>query len=175
MSGHVFVDETKRRDYLLVSVVIATEQLDPTRRTLRDLVMPGQRRLHMKDESNSRKGMLADMIAKSIVKATIYDAGRGHTERECRAACLEALVADIALRGDMFLILEQDDSLLSWDRQHLIEMTRRSDCSDGLRYEHHRAEQELLLSIPDAIAWCWARGGQWRDRVRPVVTDVRKV
>jgi hypothetical protein len=33
----------------------------------------------------------------------------------------------------------------------------------------------MLLAIPDAIAWCWAKGGDWRRRIESVVTDVREV
>jgi hypothetical protein len=73
------------------------------------------------------------------------------------------------------LVVEQDDSLLWWDQQRLIEITREVACRDTLRYEHRRAEHELLLAVPDAIAWCWAKGGYWRDRVRPLVTEVRPI
>ena len=51
MSGHVFVDETKQRSYLLVAAVVVPANLDPLRRLVRSLVLPGQRRLHMKDET----------------------------------------------------------------------------------------------------------------------------
>jgi hypothetical protein len=50
------------------------------------------------------------------------------------------------------------------DTQHLIEFTRAAGCRDTLRYEHRRASAEQLLAIPDAIAWCWANGGDWRRR-----------
>jgi len=174
--GHVFVDETKRRGYLLVAGVVLPEDLDVVRRVLRGLVLPGQRRLHMKDESDSRKRSIATAISVSDVQATIYDAGRRYrNERERRAACLRAIVEDAARRGDAMLVLEQDDSLVSWDNQHLIEFTRAAGCRDTLRYEHRRAAVDLALAIPDAIAWCWAKGGDWRRRVEPVVTNVREV
>ena len=73
------------------------------------------------------------------------------------------------------LVVEQDDSLLWWDRQRLIEITREVGCRDTLRYEHRRAEQDMLLAVPDAIAWCWAKGRQWRDRIQPLVTEVRAI
>lgn len=34
------------------------------------------------------------------------------------------------------LILEQDDSLLRWDNQRLIEITRDAGCRETLRYRH---------------------------------------
>jgi len=101
----VFVDETKRRGYLLVASAVVPSDLDATRRMLRGLVLPGQRRLHMKDESDPRKRSIATAIAVSGVHATIYDAGqRYRTEWERRQACLTSLVADAAQRGDAMLI-----------------------------------------------------------------------
>ena len=73
------------------------------------------------------------------------------------------------------LVLEQDDTLLSWDNRRRIEFTREAGCRSTLRYEHRRAASELVLAAPDAVAWCWARGGDWRRRIEPFVTDVRTV
>ncbi len=176
MSNHVVVDETKRRGYLLVAGVVVPGDLESVRRMLRGLVLPGQRRLHMKDENDQRRRSIATAITVSGVTATIYDAGRRYrNERERRAACLHALIIDAAQRGDAMLVLEQDDTLLSWDNQRLIEFTREAGCRDTLRYEHRRAASELLVAVPDAIAWCWAKGGDWRRRVEPIVTNVREV
>jgi len=112
VSAHVFVDESKQRGYLLVASVVVPSDLDSVRRVLRGLVLPGQRRPHMKDESESRKRSIATAITVSGVTATIYDAGRRYRdERERRAACLHALVLDAARRGDAMLVLEQDDTL----------------------------------------------------------------
>ena len=58
---------------------------------------------------------------------------------------------------------------------HLIEFTRAAGRRETLRYEHRRASTDLALAIPDAIAWCWAKGGDWRRRIEPVVTNVREV
>jgi len=93
VSSHIFVDETKRPGYLLVASAVVPGDLDSTRRMLRGLVLPGQRRLHMKDESDSRKRSIATAVAVSGITATIYDGGRRHhAERERRAACLFGLV-----------------------------------------------------------------------------------
>ncbi len=176
MSGHVYVDETKRRGYLLAAAVVLPADSDAVRRVIRGLVLSGQRRLHMKDEHDSRKRAIAAAIAAAGVQATIYDAGRRYrTERDRRAACLQALVTDAARRGDTLLVLEQDDMLLSWDNQRLVEFTRAAGCRQTLRYEHRRAAAEQLLAIPDAVAWCWAKGGDWRRRIDPVVSAVREV
>lgn len=145
-----------------------SEELEPLRRVVRGLVLAGQRRVHMKDENDSRKRAIA---------AVIYDAGRRYrTEREGRAECLRGLVEDAATAaGHTRLVIEQDASLVSWDSQRLIELSRAADCRDRVSYEHQRATAEQLLAIPDAVAWCWGKGGEWRRRITPVVTAVRQV
>jgi hypothetical protein len=79
---------------------------------LRRLVLSGQRRIHMKDESDPRRRAIASAITGSGVRAVIYDAGRRYrNERQRRASCIRRLVADAATRGDTMLVLEQDDTL----------------------------------------------------------------
>ena len=70
-AGHVFLDESKQRDYLLVAAVVMPSDLAEARRALRALVMPGQRRLHMKKESDARRGAIIDVINAAGVTATI--------------------------------------------------------------------------------------------------------
>ena len=65
--------------------------------------------------------------------------------------------------------------MVKFDNQKLIEYTRAADCRDTLRYEHQRSHAEALLAVPDAIAWCWAKGGAWRTLIGPAVTAIRDV
>lgn len=129
----------------------------------------------MKKESDSRKRAIAAAICGAGVTATVYDAGRRYRdELDARAACLRGLIDDATHQEDTLLVLEQDDSLIDWDRRQLYALARNAHLS-RLRYEHRRASAEQLLAIPDAIAWCWAKGGHWRRRIEPVVTTVRQV
>lgn len=75
--------------------------------------------------------------------------------------------------GGGTLILEQDDSLLAWDRRQLYRLAR--PLVGDVQYRHSRAADELLLCVPDAIAWCWAKGGDWRRRIVPLVEAVEPV
>jgi hypothetical protein len=61
------------------------------------------------------------------------------------------------------------------DRRWLYQRVREAGCTETLRYRHLRAHEEPLLAIPDAVAWCWAKGGEWRSRVEPLVEHVREV
>ncbi len=65
--------------------------------------------------------------------------------------------------------------MVSWDRQTLLELTRSAHVRERVTYGHSDRQTELLLAIPDAVAWCWARGGDWRRRIQPILRDVRQV
>jgi hypothetical protein len=167
---HIYIDETKQRGYLLVDSLHMATDVDRLRRAMRGLVLPGQTRIHMAKEGNSRRREIADIICNSGVSSTIYDAGRryGSDQLAARAACLRAVVSDTTLGEQTLLVLEQDDSLIRWDRRFLYRTVRATGRSDTVRYEHRRAKSEPALTIPG----CWARGGLWRQRIRPVVTTV---
>jgi len=169
---HIFVDESKQRNFVMVAACILSEDLASTRDVVQDLLRPGQHRLHMKDESDGRKETIAKAFTAADLRATIYDAGRRHgSQVKARAACLSALVEDLAGSGvETLIVLDSDESLLQFSRRLLYGAIRTAGRQDTLRYEHRRATAERLLGIPDAFAWCWAKGGHWRSHIRPVIT-----
>lgn len=174
MTDHVFIDESKQRAYLLVAAVVVPSDLKPSRQILKGLLLPNQRRIHMKDESNGRRRTIASSIATMGITATVYQAGQDHrTQLACRRACLAHLVKDRANAQRSRLVIDRDESLVPRDRQCLIDAMRVHGLdSSRLTYEHDKAHHEPLLALPDAIAWCWAKGGYWRSYVRDVVEQV---
>ncbi|MHB8295043.1 MAG: hypothetical protein ACYDH5_10560 [Acidimicrobiales bacterium] len=175
MTTWVYVDETKRAGYVLAATTVTDP--DAARRAIRGLILPGQRRLHMVDERPSRKRTIVSALVAMQITTTIYDAARRYrTEREARAACLTALVEDLAATGgDTRVVIEQDDSLVGYDNQRLIEAIRATAQRDTLHYEHLHAHEDLALALPDVAAWCWVRSGEWRRRIGPVLGVVRTV
>lgn len=174
MTTWVYVDETKRAGYVIAAVAVT----DPiaARKAVRGLIVPGRRRLHMHNEHVRHRRVVVSTLVAMPVAATVYDAARRYrTDLEARAACLAALVEDLAGSGDTRLVIEQDDSLVGYDNQRLIEATRASGQRDTLRYEHLRAHAEPLLALPDVVAWCWVRSGEWRQRIAPILAAVRTV
>lgn len=169
---HVYVDETKHRDYLMVAAVVLGEDLTSTRTVIQELLKPGQHHLHMKNEANGRKETIAKTLVAAGLHATVYDAGRRHrTQQLARDACLSALVEDLATSDvETLIVLDQDQTLMPSDRQVLYRAVRAAGREATMRYEHRRAAAERLLGIPDAFAWCWAKGGHWRSHIRPAIT-----
>lgn len=175
-SSHIYVDETKAKGYLVAAATGSQSQLAVCRKEIDSLILPGQRSLHMNAEADPRRRKIADTIVTmgetQGITAVIYDAGRNGTEKERRFQCLRALVHDAAELEQAKIIFDLDETLHKWDRQKMIELTRTADTGQRITYAHHSRNADLLLAIPDAIAWCWARGGEWRKRIRPIVRNV---
>ncbi|MFC8796707.1 hypothetical protein ACFT2C_03155 [Promicromonospora sp. NPDC057138] len=170
--GHVFVDESKQGDYLLIATRIAPAEVGRSRQTVRTLILPGQSRLHMKPERPARKHLILSTFERANLSATIFRAGASYkTQIDARLACLESLIRDATEHSDARLCLELDQTLVARDRRALTQLTKQYQCND-LEFRHERAAQEPLLAVPDGIGWAWARGGDFRRRAQPMVVDV---
>lgn len=173
MTVHVFVDETKERGYLVAAAVVRPENLAAVRQAVRALILPRQRRIHFNGESKPRRHKVLNAIIDLVIYAFVYDATGWPNGKLARDACLTRLVDDLTEMGAARLVLERDDSTVRPDQALLFAQLRRAGYH--LKYEHLRAHEECLLSVPDAVAWCWVRGGQWRSRIQEIVKEVRRV
>jgi hypothetical protein len=161
---HAFVDETKSSGYL-----VAAAMLMPSA----GFLLPNVRRLHFNKERDCRRAQIVDAIAKLPVEVVLYDGSAHRGRRDQRAACLTSLVGDLAKRDARMLVIEPDYTALEADLRLLYHEVRAAGCAETLHYRHLRAHEEALLALPDAVAWCWARGGIWKKRVRPLVSTVK--
>jgi hypothetical protein len=175
MSGHVFVDETKAKGFVMVAARVPSCDVTQARRKMTSLLRPSQRRIHFTDERDTSRKRILAMVSSLNAEITIYDASALRGNLWPRDACLAAIIEDAAARKDQLLVLERDDSLVASDRRVIFQSTHKFGCDGTLRYEHRRAYEESLLWIPDAIAWCWAYGGRWRQRVEHLVGETRRL
>ncbi|GAB2942452.1 hypothetical protein GCM10027280_33780 [Micromonospora polyrhachis] len=174
MRPHVFVDETRSGGFLLAAAAVASGRLNEARQAIKGLILPGQRSIHFCKKRDDRRRILG-VIRSLDVQVVIYNATRYGHVKLARDASLAGLVTDAAKIDAERLVFELDDSVLKADRSLLREKVRSAGVESRLRYDHMRSHEECLLSIPDAVAWSWARGAEWRAGVRPVVTDLREV
>ncbi|MEH1056039.1 hypothetical protein V6U89_12595 [Micromonospora sp. CPCC 206171] len=169
------MDETKERGLLVAAAVVLPADLTAARRTIRELILPGQRRIHFHKERDDRRRQIIDALATLSAHAVIFDAKDHRNARAAREACLVELVEYAAKISAARLVLERDDSTFRADQRLLFEQVRQSGMAGALRYDQLRAHEECLLAIPDALAWCWAKGGRWRNSVRHMVSESRQV
>ncbi|MDX2972467.1 hypothetical protein PWY87_28740 [Kribbella solani] len=164
MPIHVFVDETKSRGFLMAAARCPAGDVAVNRKALKNLLLPRQERLHFRSESNRRRKQILQVIADFHLTVDLYSTDL--TSHEARRLCLDAIVRDSAVSAER-LVIERDDSTYEHDRRRLREATHRFGCHDTLRWDVLVAKADPLLWIPDAVAWSWARGGEWKGAVAP--------
>jgi len=168
----LYVDESKNRAYLLVAAVVRDAEAAVTRRMMRGFVLPGQRRLHFTKESDSRRRAVLSELVAAGVRAKVFESA-ARSALTAREACLIDLVSFAGQGGHRRLMLERDESLEVRDRRVLFRELDAAGLRDSVEYVFQAPRLEPLLWIPDAIAWSVARGGEWRRRVAPLLTDER--
>jgi len=174
--AHLFVDESKRNDYVLVSAAVPTHLLRQTRATIRELLLPRQSSIHMKNESAGRRAELLTAVRSLDLELTIYVAVKSShpTQVRGRDACIERLVADAIASEAERIVFDLDLTLIRPDRRSIVSGAWAvGHATVPFRYEHAKASQEPLLAIPDIVGWSWSRGGRWRAALRDAVTEVR--
>lgn len=172
MGAHIFADESKRSSFVLVAAFIPADDLIKMRQLVASLRLPGQRRLHFVAEQDSRRRQILHALAGAGIQTVIYDGAGFRDGKVARDAAVARLAADaIHLRAHR-LVLELDVSVAAKDRLVIREQLMKAGAPDGLLYEHLRAHEECLLSIPDAIAWSWSKAGWWRRQIESLVAEV---
>lgn len=168
---HAFVDESKARTFILVSTTIESSRVTQARRELRQLLLPGQRRLHFHREQERRRAVIVDGLLDLPVLFRVYRSA-DRDEGRARASCLRGLADQLAVLGVERLVIESDDSRVRSDVATLTSATRELRARSSFTFHHLPAHVEPLLWASDAAAWCWSRGGGWRQRIEPLIADV---
>lgn len=169
----LFVDEGKRQGYVIVAAVVADGDTAQLRKNVTALRTPGSERIHFVRESDGRRRTLLREFARLGVRTTVFQA-TGLDDRAARAWCLDQVVELAGTLPAGRIVLERDDSIVQTDNRTLYGAVRARDIHDRVRYEHLRAAGEPLLSLPDAVAWSFGRGGAWGPLVDPLIEQVQR-
>ncbi|MGW6278994.1 hypothetical protein [Kribbella sp. NPDC055071] len=161
MPFHVFVDETKARGFLMAAARCPSDDVSVNRKILRELLLPGQERLHFRHETDGRRRQILATIEHLHLLVDIY---QFDVETPMsRAHCLEAIVRDTLGEAER-RVIERDESTLPRDRSTLHAACQRNGFY-RLRWDLLAPKLDPLLWVPDAVAWAWAKGGHWRRSV----------
>jgi hypothetical protein len=173
----VYVDESKLRPFRLAATVVTAGDVALVRRTLREQLLPNQQRLHFKSERRDRRRSLLRTMTALPVEVWLYEAGTVHRNQlTARDACLAALVEDLLhTPGHVRLFIENEESVAHRDRTTLFRALSKLTPAEQVSYAHVAPKDEPGLWVSDGIAWCWPKGGIWRDLVKDVVSRVRSV
>lgn len=164
MPVHVFVDETKSKGLLMAAARCLPGDVAVQRKALRALLLPGQERLHFNHENPQRRKKILATVATFQLTVDLYRAERD--DLAGRRACLEAIVRDNSATAER-IVVEREESTFEHDRRCLRDAARRFGCHETLRWDLSVPKADPLLWVPDAVAWSWVRGGDWRRTVAP--------
>lgn len=169
-----FVDEHSARGYLLAAALLPTEQKTELRRLLNELRMPGQNRIHFVDERDSRRRLILTAITVMKPAITIVKSGTKN-QKIARENCLRALMSHASRLGVIKVTFERDESVLQFDKRVLFRESQRLEPHRRVNYAHENPRSEPLLWIPDAVAWSFVKGGDWRRRISPLMENVIRI
>lgn len=172
---YAYVDESQRSGrYLLCVVVVEAAEAGRLRRSLRGLLLPGQRRLHFKKESPRRRKMLIDSLVRLAVDATVCQCRLtpGRRAEQARRMCFTSAVRDLQDRGvDSCMFIESRGSLDRIDNETIVAAPR---ARPSVSFGHLMPNEDPLLWLPDCFAWPVGAGGDWLRRMRGASTVRRR-
>ena len=169
---HAFVDESKRGPYLMCAFVTEPASRKAVVAELHRIRPPRASRLHMKNESEPTKRAILSALCELAVTSTVY-VSRVKPFHAARAAILErGIWPQVLSEGIERLIMEPEVGQDERDRRQLYRLAAATGMTGRVSYAHLPPTSEPMLWVPDAIAWAYGSGGEWRRRTQPVVVDV---
>ncbi|HEU5475867.1 MAG TPA: hypothetical protein VFV67_34960 [Actinophytocola sp.] len=173
MTVHAFADESRRGSTYLIAVALTEPgELRQLRRNLRSLLLCGQTEVHFHNEKEPRRRALANAIARLPVAVRIYTRSCGRQDEPARQDCLAQVIRDLLDRSAHRLVLDSRSHRDTHDEATIRRVIAQHPHPVPLVYEHVGSTSEAMLWIPDAVAWCFARGGQWRTRIGNLIDAV---
>lgn len=164
MSRHAFIDESTRgQSYLICAATVATGDLATTRAALRGLRAKGQRRIHFATESDPRRRSILAGISRLEVTSVVYVA-KHRDQVAARSAIIRSAAGDLHGDGVTRLVLESREGQDQRDRSDIYSALGPRP-NPRFEYTHDIGANEPLLWVPDAVAWAYGRGRDWRRRV----------
>lgn len=142
--------------YILAAVVLEVSTEDSARSSMQEMRLPGQNKLHWRDENTPRRrtisATVATLPAQCFVVVRSTPQVMPHDAERARRKCFERLVWELASIGVGEAIFESrgraDDKR---DVAMLDSMRRAKTLPQPIHVDHVRGPREPLLWVPDAV------------------------
>jgi len=141
--------------YIMAAAITFGTQVDPLRDLMRALRLPGQGKVHWRDEQASRHARITAAIAAADVEHLVVVTSP-HKDSECaerrRRLTLQFLLPELASLGvDMAYFESRGDADDRRDRKMLDYLRSQRILSSSLRIDHLVGRGEPALWVPDAL------------------------
>ncbi len=134
MAGQMFIDENKSTGLLLVGACYAHGDVAMGRARLRKLLLPGQERLHFSHERDGRRRRILHVATRDVSRVVVVQAESSLPLSRQRQLELSELANQAVRVGVSRMWIEQDDSVLTFDRKVMFEHSRMSGAPDSISY-----------------------------------------
>jgi hypothetical protein len=156
----LFADESKQGTFLFGIACVDSTDIPRLRKGLRSLVLPGQRSLHFAAESPSRRSLLLDQILNLNPCIALIDTQESN-QRLGREIGLQSLVQFAQNCNASRIVIERDESSIKTDTAILRGFVHSRE-PELRQFQILPRHEEPILWVPDAIAWSYQRGGEYR-------------
>jgi hypothetical protein len=169
MLSNSFIDESVRGSkYLLAAVIVDHTRHQDIRRELKSLRQFGRSSLHMHREVIGRKRLIASAVAQMEITCVLaVQELSGQSLMSARIKCLNELSGHELVRSTSQLTLETSNSI-ELDKK-ILSNSAYEFSGKFPHYRHLSSAQEPLLWLPDIIAWCAGKGGEFENIVKPLL------
>ena len=171
---HIYIDESKSKAYIVAAVIIEPGRAAALRNLMKSFLMPRQGHIHFVNESNARRKQILTGLELFEVKVRIYRVA-GLNPILARGLCFRALMDDLEALDATKLVFEREDSALRSDENLLRQGLLKRGIKERVEYSHVQKSEEPIVWAPDAIAWSFARGEDFKRRAMKVVEKVSEI
>lgn len=156
-----FVDESEpdtRVDpgtYLLAAAIVERDHVDRVAEKLRSQLLPGQRKLHWRDESTLRRTQLSAVVGEldMLHLVVVRTGGRdGERSERRRRLCLQRLLSELDATGVHQVVLEARQVKQNQADRDLLDALRAAkQVERTLRMEHVPGPENSVLAAADIV------------------------
>ena len=173
MSSQIFVDESKDKGFLLAASSISCADIGRLQSEISSLLLRRQVRIHFRREQEARRlRILEALTTAGRIRTVVFDATRFDSMKAGRVAAITRMADYAAAVRASRIVIESDDSAAEQDRKVIRRQLAAAGLDGIVGVDHCRACEVPLLAVPDVVAWCYAKGGIWRQRAEPLISDV---
>ena len=174
MPFNTYIDESVRKSFILCLAQVNSSETGEIRKQLRTIRHHKRHFIHMQEESKATQLRISREILQLSISATIIVAGLEQVSNStARSNAMSCAVTKPAFSDSQLVTLDLSNSVAR-DRQIIREASRLHG-GKFPHYRHMNSRHEPLLWLPDIVAWCYGRGGPWRDAVEPLVDEVIEI
>lgn len=161
---YAFIDESRSGRYTLCLLRVQDHKVIELRKTMESLRKHGQSRVHMKQESESRRReILSKLNSLSSWDALILESNKATRISAETRQKLFLLMAQHPLWQKVNDLIVEDSTDRVRDKRTLAWLTKNGN--HHFNYAFKKPSEDSGLWAADAIVWAYAKGGSWRKTI----------